>query len=83
MNRIQRSSRIKRTFRRIILRTPEKKYFVSGDRACRELISHSRSRRRRTPDVEECSILAWAGYELTRETITGFWDRKAVCPEAI
>ena len=77
MNTVQRSNRFIRTFRRVILRTPEKKYFVSGDRACRELVARARCRRRRTPDVEECSILAWARYELTRETLTGFWDGKA------
>lgn len=79
MNAVRRSSMIRRTVRRVILRKPERKYVISGDRACREMMQNARRRRRRR-DVEAESILAWARFDLTREIIGGFWTRPASYP---
>ena len=74
MNTIQRSGSIRRLVRRFILRMPEKKHFVSGDRACLRMMQNARRRRRR-PDPEEESILACARIDLMREITSGFWER--------
>lgn len=75
MKFIQRSNRIRREIRRIIFRIPEQKYFISGDKACRKLMQGAVCRRRRKADPEEESILAWARFDLMRETLNGFWER--------
>ncbi len=75
MNTIRRTNRIGRIIRRVIFRMPEKKYFVSGDRACRAMMQNAR--RRQKPDSEEESILARAAAELRAELRSGFWDRQA------
>ena len=77
MNKVQRTSSIKRKIRRIIFRLPEKKYFVSGDRACRRMMQQARRHQQQKPDPEAASILAWARYEFTKELLCGYWERKA------
>lgn len=73
MNTVHRP-RIRNIIRRVIFRLPERKYFTAGDGACREMMRTAHRRRRQQPDPEECSILAWARYELTKEMIDGFWE---------
>ena len=55
----------------------QKKYMVSGNKACQTMMQAARRQRRR-PDPEEESILAWARFDLMRETIGGFWDMQVV-----
>ena len=76
MNTIQRTSSVRRMIRKVIFRMPERKYFVSGDRACRAMMQNARRRRRR-PDPEADSILARAASELRAEIRAGFWDKSA------
>ena len=76
MKTIQRTNSIRRMIRKIVFRMPERRYFVSGDRACRALMQGARRRRRR-PDPEEASILAWAASELRAEIRSGFWEKAA------
>ncbi len=80
MNKIQRTSSIKRKIRRIIFRLPEKKYVISGDRACRRMMQNARRHQQQKPDPEAASILAWARYEFTKELLCGFWEREAAYP---
>ena len=78
MNTVQRSNPIIRKIRRIVFRMPERKYFISGDRACRQMMQ-SAHRRRRKPDPEADSIFARAVSELRAEIRSGFWDQTAAC----
>ena len=77
MRKVQRSSSLVRKIKRKFFGIPEKKYFTSGDRACREMIRNARRCRRQ--DLEAEAIMAWARFDLTREIIHGFWEQKAVC----
>lgn len=76
MNTVKRANIIRRRISRIVFRKPDRKYTTAGDRACRKWTART-PRRRRVPDPEEMAILAWARFELARETVSGFWDRKA------
>ena len=76
MNTVQRTNSVRRMIRRIIFRMPDRKYFVSGDRACRAMMQNARHRRRR-PDPEADSILARAVSELRAEIRAGFWEKTA------
>ena len=75
MNTIRRTSSVRRMIRRIVFRMPERKYFVSGDRACRAMMQNARRRRRSDPEAD--SILAHAAFELRAEIRTGFWEKTA------
>ena len=75
MNTVRRTHTVTRKIRKIVFRIPEQKYVTAGDRACREMM-HTPRRRRRQPDLEEESILAWARFESAKEMIEGFWERK-------
>ena len=77
MHKIHRSGALRRMIRRYVFGS-DKRYFVSGDRACRAMMRTAARRRRREPDPEEESILAWARFDLMRETIGGFWEQGAV-----
>ena len=76
MNTVQRSGAVRRMIRKMVFRMPERKYFVSGDRACRAMMQNARRRRRRQ-DPEADSILAWAASELRAEIRAGFWEKSA------
>ena len=76
MNTVQRTNSVRRMIRRIIFRMPDRKYFVSGDRACRAMMQNARRHRRR-PDPEADSILARAVSELRAEIRAGFWEKTA------
>ena len=82
MNKVRRANSITRMARRFLYGMPDRKYVVSGDRACGEMMRNAR-RRRRVRDTEDESILAWARFELRREILDGFWDKGAAytaCP---
>ena len=64
MNKVQRTSSIKRKIRRIIFR-------------CRRMMQNARRHQQQKPDPEAASILAWARYEFTKELLCGFWEREA------
>ena len=81
MRTVHRPGTVRRKLLRVLFRIPEKKYFISGDRACREFMRNTR-RRQPKPDPEAASIFAWARYELTKEILDGFWDMNAAYPAA-
>ena len=76
MRAVQRSARNLRMFRRLLFRLPEKRYYISGDRACKKLMQ--KAQRSEKPDPEAAAIYAWARYELNKEIQNGFWNREAV-----
>ncbi len=73
---VQRSAGITRIIRRIIFRLPKNKYFIAGDRACKELMQRAQTMEK--PDPEAAAIYAWARYELNKEIQSGFWNGEAV-----
>ncbi|GEM_PF-5601603 len=75
MNAVQRARGVKRIIRRFVLNRPAQKFVIAGDRACRERIRRSVSRRQSGPS--DFSILAWASYDLSREIRNGFWEFRA------
>ena len=76
MHTVHRANKVIRAIRRIVFRIPERKYFISGDRACREFMRKA-PRRPVGPDPEAASIFAWARYELAKEILDGFWEKSA------
>ena len=76
MNTVYRTKGIRKFFRTITLRGPVQKFVTAGSGACGQMMREVRTRLRR-PGPSDRAILACARFDLTREIITGFWDRKA------
>ena len=75
MNTVQRTRGIRRIIRTRIMNTPAQKFITAGDSACGQMMREARQRR--IPGPSDSAILAWARYDLEREILGGYWQRRA------
>ncbi len=76
MNSVQRSRGIRKIIRRFVFGRWEQKYVLAGDKACRGMMRCESPRRRAFPS--DSAILARARYDSVLESISGFWEVRAV-----
>ena len=75
MNKVQRTRGIRRAIRDHVLNIPARKYITAGSDSCgRMMLEASRCR---IPGPSDSAILAWARYDLEREILGGYWQRRA------
>ena len=72
MNSVQRTKGIRKIIRKVVFRKQDPKLVTAGDRACRMMMQHARSRLQAGPS--DFAILAWANRDLTWEIMSGFWE---------
>ena len=74
MNTVQRTKGIRKAIRVSFMNLPAQKFVTAGDFACRQMMREARQRR--IPGPSDSAILAWARYDLEREILGGFWQRR-------
>ena len=75
MNKVQRTSGIRRAIRTILTNRPAQKFVTAGDSACGQMMREARQRL--MPGPSDSAILAWARYDLACEILGGYWQRRA------
>ena len=75
MNSVRRTKGIRRIIRVNILKESAQKHTTAGDRACGRMMQEARQRR--MPGPSDSAILAWARFDLQREILGGFWEKRA------
>ena len=74
MNPVQRTKGIRRAIQTRLMMRPAQKFVTAGDSACGQMMREARQRR--IPGPSDSAILAWARYDLEREILGGFWQRR-------
>ena len=76
MNSVQRTKGVRKMIRVFALGRSIQKYVQAGDRACGKMMREARERKQKTGPSDQ-AILAWAEFDLAREIMGGFWERRA------
>ena len=75
MKPVQRTRGIRKVIRVAVFRGTVQKFVTAGDRACGRMMREARPRRRQ-PGPSDGAILAWARFDLEREIMGGFWEKR-------
>ena len=73
INTVHRTKGIRKVIRVNILGGSVQKHVTAGDRACGRMIREAHTRRQK-PGPSDSAIMAWAGFDLSREILGGFWE---------
>ena len=76
MKSVQRTKGIRKMIRAFAFGRSVQKYVQAGDRACGKMMREARERKQKTGPSDR-AILAWAEFDLAREILGGFWERRA------
>ena len=75
MRKVQRTRGIRKAIRIRVFGKPVQKYVTAGMEACGRMMREARPRRQITGPSDR-SILARARFDLTREILSGYWQRR-------